>query len=82
MPWPSSVVAVPPAGCGISRPGAQGVPALAVLGEVDRLGEVPSTRPAGKRPDELERRLPTEAHDDARQLAGLLGLDDVGASSR
>ena len=60
------------------EPGAQRVPALAVLGQVDRLGRRAEHEPLGQQAGELERGLAAEAHDHAHEVAGgLLGLDHV-----
>ena len=54
--------------------GAQGVPALAILGQVDGVGAGAEHQVAGQQPGQLQRGLPAEGDDDADRL---LGLDDV-----
>ena len=74
---PCTVVAVPPAGCGISSR-AQRVPPLAVLGQVDRLGRRPEHEVGGQAAGQLERRLSAQGHDHpGHRPRRLLGLDDV-----
>ena len=56
------------------EPGAQRVPVLPVLGQVDRLGAGAEDEAGRKHPGQLQRRLAAEADDDAGRA---LRLDDV-----
>ena len=72
-------VAVPPGGLRDLEPGAQRVPALAVLGEVDRRRRWCRARaPAGSRPASFSGVWPPSDTITPTQLAAaLLGVDDV-----
>jgi len=68
----------PPGGLGDLELRAEGRPPLAVLGQVDRRGGRAEDEPGGQTAGELQRRLPTEAHDHPLQGPGhALGLDHV-----
>ena len=61
----------------------QPLEAVAVLGEVDRVGRRAEDRHAGllQRLGELQRRLAAELHDDAEQRAVLLLLGRISSTS-
>ena len=61
---------MPPGGCGMQQLGAQHVPALAVLGGVDRIRRRAGHELGGDLAGELQRRLPAERDDDPVRLLG------------
>ena len=74
------VVAVPPGGCGMASSLAQRVPALSILGQVDRRRARAEDELGRKGPGQLERCLAAERHDHPRHLAARrhLGVEHVG----
>ena len=56
---------------------AQGIPALAVLGEVDRIGRGAAHQRRGQLCRQLQRRLAAQAHDDPDRILGIDDVEDV-----
>ena len=80
----SAVVAVPPGGCAMPRRVAQLVEALAVLGEVDRVGAGAEHRDARRfeRARQLQRRLAAERDDTPAELAAARSRVPAGVGTR